>query len=46
VLHGHPINQHETRMQALMALLSDRDVARRRSFASRPSSSHQLAAVR
>ncbi|WP_224368599.1 hypothetical protein [Hyalangium versicolor] len=45
VLHGHPVNQHETRMQALMALLSDRD-AKRRSFVSRPSSSHQLAAVR
>jgi hypothetical protein len=45
VLHGHPVNQHETRMQALMALLSDRD-SRRRNFVSRPSSSHQLAAVR
>ncbi len=46
VLHGHPVNQHETRMQALMALLSDRDSTRRRNFTTRPSSSHQLAAVR
>lgn len=45
VLHGHPVNQYETRMQALMALLSDRDAARRRTVA-RPSSAHQLAAVR
>lgn len=45
VLHGHPVNQHETRMQALMALLSDRDSTRRRSFASRPSSGYPLAAV-
>jgi hypothetical protein len=45
VLHGHPVNQYETRMQALLALLSDRDSARRRSV-TRPSTSHQLAAVR
>lgn len=45
VLHGHPVKQYETRMQALLALLSDRDTARRRSVA-RPSTSHQLAAVR
>jgi hypothetical protein len=45
VLHGHPVNQHETRVQALLALLADRDAVRRRSMA-RPSSSHQLAAVR
>jgi hypothetical protein len=45
VLHGHPVNQYETRMQALLALLSERDAARRRSLA-RPSSAHQLAAVR
>jgi hypothetical protein len=44
VLHGHPVNQYETRMQALMALLSDRDAVRRRTFPPR-SSSHQLAAV-
>jgi hypothetical protein len=45
VLHGHPVNQYESRVQALVALLSDRDTARRRS-ALRPSASHQLAAVR
>lgn len=45
VLHGNPVNQYETRVQALVALLSDRDAARRKSF-TRPSSSHQLAAVR
>ncbi len=45
VLHGHPVNQYETRVQALLALLSDRDAARRRSV-TRPSTSHQLAAVR
>jgi len=45
VLHGHPVNQYETRVQALMALLSDRDAVRRRTVA-RPSSAHQLAAVR
>ena len=45
VLHGHPVNQHETRMQALLALLADRDTVRRRSVM-RPSTSHQLAAVR
>jgi hypothetical protein len=45
VLHGHPVNQCETRVQALIALLGDRDAVRRRNFA-RPSSSHQLAAVR
>ena len=44
VLHGHPVNQYETRVQALMALLSDRDTARRRTFPPR-SSSHQIAAV-
>jgi hypothetical protein len=45
VLHGNPVNQHETRVQALLALLADRDSVRRRS-AARPSASHQLAAVR
>ena len=45
VLHGHPVNQHETRVQALLALLADRDAVRRRSVL-RPSTSHQLAAVR
>lgn len=44
VLHGHPVNQHETRMQALMALLSDRD-SKRRGPVSRPSRT-QMAAVR
>jgi hypothetical protein len=44
VLHGYPVNQYETRMQALMALLADRDATRRRAV-TRPSSSHQLAAV-
>jgi hypothetical protein len=46
VLHGHPVNQLQTRMQALLALLSDRDAARRRNTVARPSSSHQLATVR
>jgi hypothetical protein len=45
VLHGNPVNQHETRVQALLALLADRDAVRRRSV-TRPSASHQLAAVR
>ena len=45
VLHGHPVSQYETRVQALLALLADRDAVRRRSMA-RPSASHQLAAVR
>lgn len=45
VLHGHPVNQYESRVQALVALLSDRDTARRRNSL-RPSTSHQLAAVR
>ncbi|WP_224240433.1 hypothetical protein [Hyalangium gracile] len=45
VLHGYPVNQFETRMQAMMAMMADRD-SRRRNFSPRPSSSHQLAAVR
>jgi hypothetical protein len=45
VLHGNPVNQHETRVQALLALLADRDAVRRRTMP-RPSASHQLAAVR
>jgi hypothetical protein len=46
VLHGYPVNQHETRMQAMVAMMADRDATRRRSLSHRPSSSHQLASVR
>lgn len=44
VLHGYPMNQYETRGQALMALLAERDTVRRRSLP-RPSSSQQMASV-
>lgn len=42
VLHGNPVNQYETQVQALVALLADRDAARRRSLAPSPVASPPL----